>query len=330
LLIITVFIGLSLTNCRSTKNTESSEVKTDLGTVGNTFVLSRFKNYKARRTKIKSGCIGKSEHRRVLITGFGLFSGVSSNISGAVSNSKSSENFFSDSTGMEEIKSSIGTFTRGKIGQKEFGGRTKVRIMNFDNLDYEICFLTLDVIWDLAASIIIDEARQFNPDLIIMTGLNGADENGLTLEGGALNSASYHGSFGADGKRLDIKPRSRAIIKFVKRKAPKVLPMTWDNEKIAKKIEWEVNGIDKNYKVNYPDDARPSNDYICNNISFAVLAAMAGYETGLAGGKIRFKAKKLKAKVGFLHYPNKSRNIDYEVNEWSKIMGLIIAAHFDD
>ncbi len=322
-----VALALVMIGCRSKSKEGSSEVKTDLGILGNSYVARRFESYKERRDSMEAGCVASTENRRVIVTGFGLFTGVTSNISGAITNSMSSLEFFSDLSGMSEIKSSSRMHTPGKIAEAEYGARSNVRILSLKGEKFEVCFLTLDVIWDLAAAIIIDEARRFKPDLIIMSGLNGADRYGLTLEGGAINKAIKSGAYGANGKLLTIMPRKEYILKGDS--IPSTLAMTWDNKKLAGSIEREVEGIDKSYVIRSPAAARSSNNYICNNVSFAVLASLAGHPVDLAGSMISFPALTQKAKAGFLHYPANSRNIDYEINEWSKVLGLIISKHFE-
>jgi hypothetical protein len=56
--------------------------KTDFGNSGNQDLRSRFERYVVQH---QTGCLADSmEHRRVIVTGFGMFSGVESNISGSI------------------------------------------------------------------------------------------------------------------------------------------------------------------------------------------------------------------------------------------------------
>ena len=75
-----VLVGGWLVSCGRGERQPYSEVKTNLGAAGNQEVLERYQAYLAKGR----GCRAEGNGKRVILSGFGLFRGVSYNISGAV------------------------------------------------------------------------------------------------------------------------------------------------------------------------------------------------------------------------------------------------------
>jgi hypothetical protein len=304
--IFALALTIGLVSCGKPEES-TSVVQTDLGLSGNSTVASKFSTYKKRRGEIR-GCNGTTSHPRVIVTGFGLFSGVDSNISGSITNSMSTSKFWKSKTTLSEVKASDtgGFYYRGSVHEWYSGAYSKVRTLEINGSKYEVCFLTLDVIWDLAAAIIVYESRSFDPELVIMSGLNGGDNYGVTLEGGAINKASLNSaSFASSGAReSSISARSNYVLDPNTSGVQKTVGLSWNNSNLGAAIKEATSEIGS-FTVRTPSSARPSNDYICNNVSYVVQSAANGVEIELAGGEIRFAGQSSKAKIGFLHYPNK-------------------------
>jgi len=73
---------------------------------------------------------------------------------------------------------------------------------------------------------------------------------------------------------------------------------------------------------------RRENDYICNNVSFAVVSGLTGTPVALAGGAINLAPQNTGTQVGFLHYPYAAsapgRADDAEqVFGWAKVLATV-------
>jgi hypothetical protein len=264
-----------------------------------------------------------------MITGFGLFSGVEFNISGVVVESMAREAFWPAAVdlaapvGEPPAAAAVGA---GRLTERDGGARVWQRALRIDGEEYEVAFLLLDVLWDLAPALVLHEAETFRPDLLLLTGRGG---DALVFEGGSVNKAIPHPGFASDGApdRRNL-PRSTTLL-------PPDLPgvradirATWDGPRLAAAARAFVDAIDPRIEVRAPAGGREENAYICNNLAGVVLHALGGVEVPLAGGAIRLRSTLRDAKAGFLHYPASAGNGPAEVRGWTRVLARVVAAHF--
>jgi len=291
----------------------TSEIKTDLGT-GNQDVVRRFDLY---QNKI-NGCNGAGDGKRVLVTGFGLFAGASFNISGTVVKAMAARNFWPQRVdlsraGFRSFRSS--RLPGERLQKSEHGGRATQRSLIIDNQIYEVCYLLLEVTWDLAAAIIVHEARTFKPDLIMMTGRGGSQRETI-FEAGAVNRATRYHGFSADGRANTANtPVSNEITD-----SSGTLNLSWNNRRLAAVTLPLVRRIWSGFSTTSPTRARSSNSYICNNVAYVVINALSGRTTKLAGGNLLVAPLDFRAKAGFMHFPTWAYDDAWEVFAWGRVV----------
>lgn len=292
---------------------------TDLGP-GNQALAKRFEAYKKGGHRSKKS----TARHRVMITGFGLFSGVDYNISGVVVDSMANEKFWPKLHGatVQYAPPKASEVGSGKLSERDGGARVRQRLLTINDLEVEVCFLVLDVLWDLGAAITLYEAQNFRPQLIIMTGRGGRT---AVFESGALNRAAGHPGFRASG---DPDRRNQPVTPYVLDPSHEgiesAIAMPWDNEALAKMAREVLAGLDPPHEVVAAPAARKGNTYICNNISAVVLHALKGVEVRLAGGHIKLRSDLEGVKGGFLHYPAKATNRPVEVWRWCEVLAGVI------
>ena len=354
IILITAFFGL--TACRTSSN---SELKTDLGPAGNSKVVDQFKKYKSKTEHCDSSGTGT----RIMLTGFGLFSSpprnsknVAYNISGLISRFMSTPAVFSS---VIDTSTSVvaNNFKNTQFAQYSHmpanaeGAKVSQRELTIDQKPVTVCFVLLDVIWDQAAAIILYESTLFKPERIIMSGLNAGEKQFGMFEAGAVNNATAFEGFKPSGTpNLDNIPIADTagdspVLPRGDHGIEQTITMTWDAKKLATFTAPVADAIvrdkkTKVFNVRGEDAARPSNDYICNNVSFVILHAIKGAEINLAGGKLRFGpsqnspapgsgiefveipkavADGIKS-AGFFHYPDTATDAGQTMFDWSKVI----------
>jgi hypothetical protein len=276
--------------------------------------------------------LGTSDaERRVMITGFGLFSGVDYNISGVVVESMANKAFWADKVALAELakakppaKATVGS---GRLTEKDGGAKAWRRTLEIDGKTYEVGFLLLDVLWDLGAAIALYEAETFQPHLIVMTGRGGRR---AIFETGALNQAAAYPGFRPDGAvDRDNTPVTPNVFDPSLEGVEQAIAMTWDNARLADAARPVVASMGKDYEVLAATEARAPNTYICNNISTVVLHGLKRHEVVLAGGKIRLEKIALDdTAAGFFHYPDAATNEPSEVRTWARMLATVVETHF--
>ena len=304
-----------------------TKLKTNLGSVGNQLVTDTFERY---RGKVEH-CSASSEAPRVMVTGFGLFSGVDYNISGTVISSFADPNFTAPDIDPSGILVPSAVASSGRLDFSDFGGRAKNRTIRISGQQYELCLLTLDVLWDLAAAIVIDEAHAFRPDLIIMTG-RGRKTQQAVWEGYARNQAravSGYLSSGASAEGSNL-PVDSGIPVLPSIATGLELRMSWESAMLKSSTEQIISDINPDFTAVAPATWSPGNDYVCNNISFVTLAAREHRQISLAGGTVSFLPEQSDlapaTKIGFLHFPAASDNNPAQVMGWIKVLATAIHA----
>ncbi len=329
----------------------NSEVATHLGAIGNKEMRKRFNDYQA-----------KSEHcpppshpneRRVLVTGFGLFSyppinpqREPFNLSGVLAATAVEANVgdgFLDHFAAERLAS------QSHLRNQDRGARLRVGHWRAEyDTPVTVCSLVLTVQWDLAAAIILAEAQRFVPESILMMGLGGRQST-VVLETGALNRASVSAGFDEQG-RLDGSnfPEIQDGELF-----PAILPsrldppdsvsLTWNAHKAAQllnhaiaveSLEW-VDGF------SVATGASSQNDYICNNVAYLVRVGAMGQRLELANGAVQFDRAltheirtpetpmvvtysrdflNAPPTVGFMHVPLRGQDDRSSIQRWQKML----------
>jgi hypothetical protein len=352
-----VLIVNVITGCRTTGD---SKLKTDLGATGNKQVVEQVQRYK----KKTAHCDATGSGTRILMTGFGLFSnppknfqGTPYNISGLVARFMADPAVFPAqiSTATSQVAPLLRNRAYARYSHMPAnadGAHISQREMTIDQKPVTVCFVLLDVIWDQAAAVILFEASKFKPDRIIMSGLNSGEKKDGMFEAGAVNNATDYGGFNADGAQnpnnipIENAAGESPVLPKSDPGVEQSIAMTWDAKAlaaltlpIAKKIPGSAWG--QSFAVRGEDAARPSNDYICNNVSFVILHAIKGTTVNLAGGKLRIgpassapaagedvefieletaTAGKVSS-AGFFHYPDTRSDRGSTVFGW----GLVIA-----
>ncbi|MBI3507665.1 MAG: hypothetical protein HY059_22755 [Proteobacteria bacterium] len=275
------------------------ERKSDLGDEGNSLVARRFETY--RWTHPRGDCRAAGAGRRVLVTGFGPFSGAPYNVSGTVARSMADPAFWPDRVDLDRPAAAPSAApTPGALSASDNGGLAASRTLVIDGQAYDVCFLTLDVLWDLAGAILIHEAAHFKPELILMTGRG---NRVASFEAGALNKADRLNGYDSAGRPMGRGnlPQSDWLLEDYP--VGHALAMTWDPAAAAEASRGEIAAL--GYLAEAQTGPRFSNDYLCNNLSFLALHAAEGRAASLADGRIKLDAPAFDARpvVGFLHFP---------------------------
>lgn len=286
----------------------SNTNKTDLGHNGNSYVLERHGEF----LKKNQTCTPQNEETyRVLIQGFSLFSGVDMNISGAV----------------VDTFAGLPLKKRSLLEDNDFGSRVQQTVIEISGKKVELCLVVSEVLWDLAAANLISVVKDFKPDFILMSGRGGKK---ATIETGARNQAStlagytYNGTYSGSVNR----PHSRRVDGRYKSK--KIIPATWNFEKIYSEVRPLVN--DMNHEIELGKEGRGDNDYICNNIHYSLLQSTLEGDVELAGGLLRPQMNlDIKPPMGFFHYPSKTLRGDREKEllQWKEVIVKLISAQLN-
>ncbi len=301
----TVVAMLATSSCKPRTLGSGSRVKTDL--IDNETVHRTFEAYK----KSSKHCTPGPTDSRAIVTGFGLF-GHGDNISGVNALNMSRESFWPKKIKLADWKNLI-TAEPVHLSDElktENGVWIKQRTLEIDQRKIEVCFLYLDVQWDLAASIILYESSLFKPDVVIMGGMNGAEETVTYWETQAINSARVYEGFTSDGQKdLGNIPKDKESKILENHPFEKIVDLTWNGPNLAS----ATAPIIKSISTEYDSLSRPMklrNNYICNNVSYAVSVGLSGQDVALAGELIHLPASSKTAKVGFLHYPSRASEED--------------------
>jgi hypothetical protein len=314
-----VLIGtLALTVSRCGSSDTGSDVKTDLGFYGNKQIETKFNAYRAKAAGCKAAT---TTNKRAIVTGFGLFSGVSYNISGVVVSTMADAAVTASS--LDSESESFGALSAaphaGTIKSADAGAKVVNRTMKLDGVSYDICFITMDVIWDLAAAIITYEAEAFKPDVIVMTGRGGS--TGI-FEGGARNHATASTGYDSMGNSAWMNTPYQSYI-LANRYLNSEIAMTWNSKLVYEKNAALID--DLGLSMTYAPASRPSNNYICNNVSYVVLEAAKGTAISLAGGRIKmYPTAAPKRAIGFMHLPDHATNSRTSVANWIKVLANTI------
>lgn len=300
---------------------------TDLGDDGNKRVSEQFAAYQAR----ESACIGKTSLKRILVTGFGKFSGADRNISGDVVAALSDSTFWPEKAELDDSPLKPKRLPTNR--ETSHGGVASRRVLSIDGQAMELCLVSLDVVWDLAAAIIVREAAVFQPDFILMLG-RGSD---ITIEAGALNQAVGRSGANPNGESLGNQNhpwcgthfcdlwQGTFILPPMDDGVKEEIDFAWDNYRLKDAIKPYVRDISFWYSIETPLSARDTNDYVCNNVSYVVANAANEVSLNLAGGKLHLEPKfSHRPEVGFLHLPSAAGTDAEQVFLWTRVVSSLI------
>lgn len=270
------------------------------------------------------GCSPVNNGRRVILTGFGLWSNASINYSGFVLDNLTSLEFWpaTNHAPASQFPPNY-RFKTGVLKKSE-----DVRIINRpfqldSGQNISACIIITDVLWDFAGAIIANEMTRFQPDAVIMTGVSSE----AYLEAGALKIAEFVSGYYPDGTPdLNNIPDNRWILQNPS--SPLTLPMTWDNRKLSRLIRPLLAKM--GVRLSVPEAARSNNYYICNNTSYLALAAAKNLPLYLAGDRIAIKPEvHSNPKVGFFHFPNVSSTDAKMLQSYAQVLMTIVEGSLD-
>jgi pyrrolidone-carboxylate peptidase len=190
----------------------------------------------------------------------------------------------------------------GTISNSDLGGRAVSRKLTINSKQMEVCFISLDVVWDLAASIILYESQFFRPQAILMMGRQG-EAHEFRFEGASQNMAESVAGYDAEGKQLVAQnsPQEQAILSHEPLNAQ--VKFSWKAESLAKSAKSLLKGT--GFTTTFETQAGWEDSYLCNNVSYVIASATQNKPIVLAGGQIIMPEMILNSKTrfGFLHLP---------------------------
>jgi pyrrolidone-carboxylate peptidase len=318
-----VLMCLGVSGCIPPK--EGSDTKTVLGGKGNDRVARMFHDYaKARSDGRLTGCspVGNSTHR-VLIQGFAPFQGLERNISGQVVQAMMQPAFWPAKNSLNAPRSLSLPPTPNGI-PNENGVTVAQRTLEYNGVEYEVCFVLVQVQWDFAAAVTVFEAERFNPGVVLMSGVGGIPDM-AQIESAALNHAAPAPGFDSRGRAY---PDGEAPVEEKLLVGPGVqqqIAMTWNPVEVQTAIAPALAELGRHSGLSFTSrispTADPSNDYICNNISFVLLHAANNVRLRLVGGKIDLQPVFAKPfRSGFFHYPHEAGGSSEAIIGWAHVM----------
>lgn len=265
--------------------------------IGNQLLASRFAQY-SQKAPI---CQIQNQNRRVIVTGYGPFMGSSENIS-------------------ERVVQTLSGQLR-PIHALDAYGKVQTEIAAGQSID--VCYLSFDVLWDIAGAILATEMKSFQPEIVIMSGVGGFQ---ASFETGALNQAAAFGGFDFNGQSIShTTPIDNYVLPRQDLGVQNIIAMTWDSQKTSTAAAPLIAALGFGSKIEAP--GRESNDYLCNNISYLALHAAEGVKLRLAGGLIELQNPSFNTKIGFFHYPSGATTDATSLQSWANIVRSMIVAN---
>ncbi len=297
----------ALASCKTSTSSDHGHLKTDLDT-SNSDVAARFERYKSKQTHC---AFDADAAYRVILAGFGPFSGKPVNTSGLIAHN------FADF-----LNHRINTPVIPMLTNNDMDGITKQDRVTINGKNISVCAVTASVIWDLAGAIYLYEAGLSKPNLIIMSGMDGKNDYVGTWESQTKNDAFGKPGFEHDGTGSEVTPNTGggdALIPILPGGA-ETLTMSWNPVELAAMANPTLSRNLHEFSTRNPPDHTPGT-YLCNNVSYVVLAGLSGNDLALAGGMMTVKSPNLPGtKAGFFHYPWLSPQDGHAVHEWTNVM----------
>jgi len=280
--------------------------RTDLGPTGNQAVVQRYQTYLASGPRCSAAtAVGT----KILLTGFGLFSGIDSNISSAVVKGAAA---LLPATLPDSTAPATADVLPAGVVSSSVGVDSVQRVFTIGDRSVTVCFLSLDVQWDFAAAVVVTEVQNFSPDNVFMFGQG---DTRVIVESGVQNRDVSYSGFNSDGSFDEANsPVSPTLFDSL----PASLRLSVDQARVGAAIAPAVAAL--GVSLFLPSDFRPSNDYICNNIGYSVQAAADGYLVPFAGGLLPLQLTVAKPPVvSFIHLPVENA-LDLPARPWLQLV----------
>ncbi len=200
--------------------------------------------------------------------------------------------------------------------------------VHWDDADVELVVLVLPVLWDLAAAVVLRAVEQFDPELVVMSGVAGPRQP-LWIELGASNQthprrdASAHLQPMADARVVPGGPPAlghRAAF-------PSLLEL--GRAQLAR----ETSLSEVMPSVELTGFPRPSNAYICNATAYTVAHALGYPDRPLTllegsadqrGATIHLRRDRAHVPHFFIHWPSELRGPQIEAA--ARVLRTIVSA----
>jgi len=281
----------------------------DPGLFSNEEVATRFQSY------LKSGkaCTSVTRGPRAIIAGFAQLRHLPFNYSGFVLANLASEKFW-PADKAEPVVPTEADLPLGHLQKLE-----DVRFVNRsfrmpNGQDLSVCLITTAVLWDYAAAVIANEMTRFQPQAVILTGI----DDQAYLEAGAVRDSDSLPGYFSDGS---VDPANRELSPWVlpDPDLPEALPMTWDRRDLAQRVGPLFAKLKTSLDI--PDGPRLHNNYICNEESYVALAAALNKSLTLAGGEIVLHPRvETHPRIGFFHFPSLTLTDGATLASYAKIV----------
>jgi pyrrolidone-carboxylate peptidase len=152
-----------------------------------------------------------------------------------------------------------------------------------------------------------------------------------TWEHHAVNIAMPSHGYEADGSQSSVTPvsGSQTSEAEILKDGPAVLKMTWNATKLVEATQSIIRKEMPGFDVRTSDEETPGK-YLCNNVSYLVLAGLRGVPLVLAGDRIKMQISGLDfTRAGFFHYPWSSKQDLQAVHIWSDVLEAAIRSQMN-
>lgn len=236
------------------------------------YVYSRYKMYENAVDHCPSS--GFDQRPRLLVTGFESMKS-DPNPSGVVVDAMSKPSFWPGGVSTAQPGLFDTTPDSSDLSSSDSWARIVPRSLVVDGIDFNACLIVLPFAWDLAAGVVVNEIKLFQPDFVLLTGIGSIDE--LRIESFARNEVQEQlqdgtGVSGA-GKVLPF-PAGLCM----------EIPFRWS----APEIATDVKALGKSLACAagapclWGGASGSTGSSICNNVAYAAAVALTGVEICLA------------------------------------------------
>ncbi len=216
--------------------------------------------------------------------------------------------------------------------------------------EVDVCAMVLPVFWDLASFLVLAEAQAFQPDVVLMNGIAGAQQP-IWMELGSTNAAVALPD--GSGILAPIEPGTPLIAGLPEEERARPLLMSWGEVRAA--AEERIIALGEAVRseedpttfgevlegVRYASFPRESNTYLCNNTTFVVNYAMDHpgesfrllepsdpREDGPTGLDVVLDADLREVPRDFVHWPSQLEgdHLDRAAEIMATILGAQLAA----
>lgn len=200
--------------------------------------------------------------------------------------------------------------------------------VRWDDVDVDLAVLVLPVLWDVAAAVVLRAVEQFDPELVVMSGVAGPRQP-LWVELGASNQthprrdASGHLQPIADARVVPGGPPALAH----RAAFPTLLELG------RAQLAAEASLAEVMPSVELTGFPRPGNAYICNATAYTVAYALSHPDRPLTllegsadqrGATLHLRRDRAHVPHFFLHWPSELRGV--QVDAAARILRTMVSA----